>query len=128
MPCRLTPLTRTPPTPNSAFPDYHSQVIATILPVRQYCGGATHLGYVAGVTAVTAVGGVATFDALSAYCYPGGNMTVQFEALLSGLDVTYSVVTLRTLVFRECRDGEVRRRSWEAILTSTPPCSRLLLY
>jgi hypothetical protein len=100
------PLDPIPPHPT---PDYHSLVIATVLPV-QYCGRGSHLGYLFGATTVTAVGGVATFDTLSAYCYPGGNMTVQFEVLLSGLDLSYSVMMQRTLVFRDCHDGEVRRR------------------
>ena len=82
-------------------------MVATVLP-HQNCGGSAHLGYLAGVTTVTAVRGVATFDTLSAYCFPGGNMTVQFEALLSGLDLSYSVSLQRTLVFRDCHDGEVR--------------------
>ena len=88
--------------------DYHSRVVATVLPA-QHCGGSSHLGYLSGTTAVTAVAGVATFDTLSAYCYPGGSMTVQFEALLAGLDLSYRVTMQRTLVFRDCHDGEVRR-------------------
>jgi hypothetical protein len=108
----LTPFDPPPPShPTiSRTADYHSEVVATVLPV-QYCGGATHLGYLFGVTTETAKGGVATFDKLSAYCYPGGNMTVQFEVLLSGLDLSYSVAMQRTLVFRDCYDGEVRQRS-----------------
>ena len=82
-------------------------MVATVLP-GHHCGGSSHLGYLSGVTTVVAVAGVATFDTLSAYCYPGGNMTVQFTALLSGLDLSYSVTMRRTLVFRDCHDGEVR--------------------
>ncbi len=82
-------------------------MIATVLSL-QHCGGSSRPGYLSGTTSVTAAGGVATFDTLSAYCYPGGNMTVQFEVLLSGLDLSYSVAMQRTLVFRDCYDGEVR--------------------
>ena len=76
--------------------------------LNYHCGdGQSHLGYLSGVTTVAAKAGVVTFDTVSAYCWPLGNMTLQFEAEPSGFDPNYYVTTTLTLVFRQCRDGEV---------------------
>ena len=73
-----------------------------------HCGvGNGHPGYLSGATTVVAKAGVVTFDAVSAYCWPLGNMTVQFLAQTSGLDSSHFVTSTFTLVFRQCRDGEV---------------------
>ena len=82
------------------------QVTATVL--NYHCGiGQSHLGYLSGVTTVAAKAGVVTFDAVSAYCWPLGDMTLQFQAQPSGFDPSHYVSTTLTLVFRQCRDGEV---------------------
>ena len=82
------------------------QVTATVL--NYHCGiGQSHLGYLSGVTTVAAIAGVVTFDAVSAYCWPLGNMTLLFQAQTSGFDQSHYVTTTLTLVFRQCRDGEV---------------------
>ena len=76
--------------------------------LNYHCGdGQSHLGYLSGVTTVAAKAGVVTFDTVSAYCWPLGTMTLQFEAEPSGFDPNYYVTTTLTLVFRQCRDGEV---------------------
>ena len=54
-----------------------------------------------------AIAGVVTFDAMSAYCWPLGNMTIQFQAQPSGFDPSYHVTTTLILVFRQCHDGDV---------------------
>jgi len=71
------------------------------------CGGSGRIGYLSGVTTTTVTAGVATFDSLQAYCYPGGNMTVVFTAALDGFNSTYNVEAAVTLLFRPCVDGEV---------------------
>ena len=82
------------------------QVTATVL--NYHCGvGQRHLGYLSGATTVVANAGVVTFDAVSAYCWPLGNMTVQIQAQPSGFDTSHYVSTALTLVFRQCRDGEI---------------------
>ena len=82
------------------------QVTASVL--NYHCGvGQSHLGYLSGATTVVAKAGVVTFDAVSAYCWPLGNMTLQFQAQPSGFDTSHYVTTTLTLVFRQCRDGEV---------------------
>ena len=57
--------------------DFSTRVVATVSP-GFYCGGGSRLGYLSGLSTVTASAGVVTFDSLSAYCSPG--------------DVTISVV------------------------------------
>ena len=54
-----------------------------------------------------AMAGVVTFDAVSAYCWPLGNMTIQFQAQPSGFDPSHYVSTTLNLVFRQCLDGEI---------------------
>ena len=58
--------------------DFSSSVAATVLPGYS-CGGGAYIGYLSGTTTVVANAGKVAFDTLSAYCYPGGNMTVQFQ-------------------------------------------------
>jgi hypothetical protein len=72
-----------------------------------YCGGGSRIGYLSGVTTTTVNGGFANFDALQAYCYPGGNITVVFTAALDGFNSSYNVETSVKMVFRPCVDGEV---------------------
>ena len=82
------------------------QVTASVL--NYHCGvGQSHLGYLSGATTVVAKAGVVTFDAVSAYCWPLGNKTLQFQAQPSGFDPSHYVNTTLTWVFRQCRDGEV---------------------
>ena len=50
------------------------------------CG--ENVGHLSGVSNITVTKGVATFDRLSAYCFPGSNMTVLFTAKLSGFNNT----------------------------------------
>ena len=76
--------------------------------LNYHCGVVqSHLGYLSGTMTVVAIAGVVTFDAVSAYCWPLGNMTVQFQAQPSGFDTSHYVTTTLTLVFRQCIDGEV---------------------
>ena len=82
------------------------QVTATV--IKYHCGtGQSHLGYLSGATTVTAMAGVVTFDAVSAYCWPLGNMTLQFQAQPSGFDASHAFISTLILVFRQCHDGEV---------------------
>ena len=82
-------------------------VTATVVP-PYHCGGSgTRIGYLSGVTTVTVQRGVATFRNLSAYCFPQGNITLQFQAQLNGFDAQHAVSARVTLVFRPCRDGEL---------------------
>ena len=50
--------------------DFSTRVVATVLP-NFYCGGGSRLGYLSGLSTVTASAGIVTFDSLSVYCYPG---------------------------------------------------------
>ena len=84
--------------------DFASVVIAT---VTSYNCGNGRIGYLSGVQNVQVVAGVATFDSLSAYCFPGGNMTVQFVAQLSGLELYHSLSATLTIDFRTCHEGEI---------------------
>ena len=79
------------PTPLFFHTDYYGQVntsdnatavTASVLP-RYHCGGSDRVGYLSGANQVTAVNGRVTFDTISAYCYPGGNMTVPTPLVLS---------------------------------------------
>ena len=85
--------------------DFSSSVAATVLPGYS-CGGGGHIGYLSGTTTVVANAGKVAFDTLSAYCYPGGNMTVQFQGTPSGFDAGHRLTTTRLLTFRTCIDGE----------------------
>ena len=51
--------------------------------------------------------GIATFDALTTFCWPGGNVTMQYTASISGLSNAYNLVAYQTYVYRFCRDGEI---------------------
>ena len=84
--------------------DFASVAIAT---VTSYNCGNGRIGYLSGVQSVQVVAGVATFDSLSAFCFPGGNMTVQFVAQLAGLDLYYSLSATLTIDFRTCLEGEI---------------------
>ena len=53
--------------------DFSTRVEATVLP-NFYCGGGSRLGYLSGLSTVTASAGVVTFDSLSVYCYPGDDI------------------------------------------------------
>jgi hypothetical protein len=69
------------------------------------CGG--YAAYLSGKSNVTVTKGIATFDQLAAYCYPGSNVTVQFTAQLSGFNRTYDMFFSVAVSFRQCVDGEV---------------------
>ena len=86
--------------------DFTTSVAATVLPGYS-CGGGGHIGYLSGTTTVVATAGKVSFDTLSAYCFPGGNMTVQFQGTPSGFDVSHRLTATRFLTFRNCIDGEV---------------------
>ena len=62
-----------------------------------------------GKTITTAMNGVLKFNndnSIVAYCFPGGNMTLTFEAQLSGLDISRALTIKSILTFRKCVDGE----------------------
>ena len=85
--------------------DYSTAFTASVL--ASNCSGS--FAYVSGTTTVVAKGGSATFANLTAFCFPGGSMTVQFtaqmSAAMSGKTLTGKVV----LQFRTCVDGEILR-------------------
>ena len=84
--------------------DFTSAVVAT---VTSYNCGNDRVGYLSGVQNVRVKAGVATFDSLSAFCFPGGNMTLQFVTQLSGFESIYSLSSTLTLDFRSCLEGEI---------------------
>lgn len=86
--------------------DFSSSVAATVLPGFS-CGGGGHIGYLSGITTVVAKAGKVSFDTLSAFCYPGGNMTVQFQGIPFGFEAGHSLTVTRFLLFRSCVDGEM---------------------
>jgi hypothetical protein len=64
-------------------------------------------GYVSGGTNVKFVNGIATFNQMYAYCFPGGTMTITYTVSLSGLSTQYDLVTTQFLKFRNCANGEI---------------------
>ena len=83
-----------------------THVTASVAPHDTHCAG--RVGYLSGATTVVVARGVATFDQINAYCYPGGNMTVQFTAQLArSTNTSFTLAATLTLVFRPCRDGEL---------------------
>jgi hypothetical protein len=50
---------------------------------------------------------IAVFDQLSATCYPGGSMTIEYTVSLSGLGTAYQIKTHQDVYFRLCQDGEI---------------------
>jgi predicted outer membrane repeat protein len=103
------------PSPSFRLTDYfgsvnttdHTTTATASVLKPYYCGGNSHIGYLSGVTTETALAGVVTFRNISVFCYPGGNMTLLYQAQPSGFDPSHTVTTRVTLVFRACRDGEV---------------------
>ena len=84
--------------------DFASSVIAT---VTSYNCGNGRIGYLSGIQNVRVEAGVATFDSLSAFCFPGENMTLQFTAQLSGFESYHSLSATVTINFRSCLEGEI---------------------
>ena len=66
-----------------------------------------YFAYLSGTTTVFANRGIASFTNMSAFCYPGGNMTIKFTAFPKGLGSPYGVEGYVKLHYRECQDGEV---------------------
>jgi hypothetical protein len=104
------------PTPSFALTDYYrvlnitdasTTVTASVWTGNgaPNCGGYT--AYLSGKSNVTVTRGIATFDQLAAYCYPGSNVTVHFTAQLSGFNRTYDMFFSVAVSFRQCVDGEV---------------------
>jgi hypothetical protein len=63
--------------------------------------------YISGSTVATFNKGVAVFDQLSATCYPGGSMTIEYTVSVSGFGLAYQIKTEQDVQFRLCRDGEI---------------------
>lgn len=55
--------------------DSSSTVTATM--ISSSC--MNHPGYLSGASTTTSLGGMATFSTLTAFCFPGGNMTIQYS-------------------------------------------------
>jgi hypothetical protein len=65
------------------------------------------LGYLSGITTqMSSRTGLVAFKNMSAFCYPGGNLTVRYSATIPGT-LTTSVVRKVTYTFRPCVDGEL---------------------
>jgi hypothetical protein len=64
-------------------------------------------GYISGSTVITFKNGIAMFDQMSAICYPGGSMTIEYTVSLSGLGAAYQIKTKQDVHFRQCHDGEI---------------------
>ena len=58
-------------------------VTASVVPMSSHCQGRP--GYLSDTMTVTAYNGFVEFRNLTGFCYPGGNMTIQFTAQLSGM-------------------------------------------
>ena len=84
--------------------DFTSSLIVT---VTNYNCGNGRIGYLSGVQNVQVSAGVVIFDSLSAFCYPGGNLTLQFTAQLSGLESYHSLTETVMMDFRSCVVGEI---------------------
>lgn len=94
--------------------DSTSVVTAT---VRDFdCMG--KFAYLSGPSSIVASSGVALFDQLAAFCFPGGNMTLRITTQPEGMDSSFALTTDLQLSFRECVDGEVLEdnqcRKWYA--------------
>jgi len=62
--------------------DSTTVVTVTVVPGAHCSGG----GSISGVVFATAVRGVVTFANLTAFCFPGGNMTLQYTGTLNGFE------------------------------------------
>ena len=62
--------------------DSVTMVTASVVPFSSHCHGRP--GYLSGTMSVAASNGFVEFRNLTGFCYPGGNMTLQFTAQLSG--------------------------------------------
>jgi predicted outer membrane repeat protein len=72
------------PPPSISLLDYYaaqdvsdSSSVVSVSVARSSC--INGVGYLSGVSAMTAVNGNATFDRLAAFCFPGGNMTLEYN-------------------------------------------------
>ena len=65
-------------------------VTASVVPFTSHCQGRP--GYLSDTMTVIASNGYVAFRNLTGFCYPGGNMTIQFTAQLSGMgDSVYNL-------------------------------------
>ena len=99
------------PASSFALTDYYgnlnrsdSDTVVTVSAVQPTYCGLNRIGYVSGLQLERVKKGVVTFDSMSVFCFPGGNMTVQFQALMGQVSSTLAKITYR---FRECRNGEI---------------------
>jgi predicted outer membrane repeat protein len=89
--------------------DSHSIVTASVVAARSYCPSGNPV--LSGGTIAKAANGSVAFSGMQAACAPGGNMTVQFTAALSGLGTAYDLTTTSVLSFRDCVDGETLKNA-----------------
>jgi predicted outer membrane repeat protein len=69
------------------------------------CLGKT--AFLSGTARVQAIDGVFTFNALTASCYPEGNVTLTVDVSLDGLGTDYALTTSTFVDFRQCSAGEI---------------------
>ena len=65
------------------------------------------LAYLSGMTIIESFEGVATFDKLSVFCIPGGNVSLLFTLQPVGMSTDFSLTTTMNLSFRPCTGGEI---------------------
>ena len=70
--------------------DSMTMVTASVVPFSSHCQGRP--GYLSDTMTVIASNGFVEFRNLTGFCFPGGNMTIQFTAQLSGMgDSVYNL-------------------------------------
>ena len=87
--------------------DDTSSVIVRVHESHCEFNGLLNYASIQGATLAFFKKGIATFDALTTFCWPGGNVTMQYTASISGLSSAYNLVAFQTYVYRFCRDGEI---------------------
>jgi hypothetical protein len=83
-------------------------------------------GYLSGASIITPQSGIAVFDTLNIYCYPGGSANLTYTASLDGLyGNTYALTYSEIVTFRGCTDGEILK---DNLCVECPDGSYLFAY